>query len=245
MRLTKNQKEYIRMIRNAVRSVKGLLKKSDDYGFFQLNKDVLPISEKAFTKGYRLTKEEILKSAPDRITKKTLENLSNRKVRSRLDFVVTEDVGKYGSGEIVRGTQRDFVGTAYKKEQKEKKRNIPTPKPVPVENEKSFLGDPTPITEQSMVIDHFLSEFRDTGLYGMISDSINELKNKVGEKALGDVLRVLDKNYFWSVLEAHYQDSDGGVAEFMQRVIDELPEEVFDEETKDALRNLAEGDEMI
>lgn len=86
---TKNQQEYIRRVRNALRAVKRRLS-SPIGGRIIISDQVLPISFDKYNKGARLTDKEILKAAPDRITKKDLEEVATRNVIGKLEFVDDE-----------------------------------------------------------------------------------------------------------------------------------------------------------
>ena len=246
MKLTKNQREYVKLVRNAFRAVKRRLSKNYKSGAYlpiTEENNVLPIGSEKFEPGQVLTMNEILEAMPKRVTKNVLESVRTKNVVSNLEFVSFE------TGEIITGSNRIKQRERdWKRQERLAKENVNKREYVPRDESYSEFdtASVTIPTSQELVIEKFKDEMKMSGTIGkMVIDIINDLVIKLGSETVGNVLQYIDNDLFWTICERHPRDSDGALSEFRETIIDMIPDEIVDSEMKDVIRYMADDIEEV
>lgn len=227
--MTKNQRTYIKRVRNALRAVKRRLSGKEGNRYV-ISNDLLPISFDKYNKGVTLTNQEILESAPKRITQKKLKELETKNVLDRLEYFAD-------NGDVISERARANRARLNKKDNTT---NNVAPVDDIVRIEKS-----NPPSESEMMYDKLYSEFSQMNNLGyIVAQKLDYLEKKIGKAELGYAMRDLDEDSFWRFVEQEYYYDDG-INNFFQHIIDELPNYVLNEDDKKALKILADNNESI
>lgn len=225
--MTKNQRQYIKNVRNALKAVKRRLQ-SNEGNRYIISSDLLPVDFDKYKKGARLTNKDILENVPSRITKKQLENVSTKSVLSRLKLFTDE-------GDVIGESVRQ-IKSRWKKNKK------PELTKLYHFDSKDYAAIPT---EYEMLYDSLYGTFTNiSGLGPLLKLILDELTTKYGKEKVGVGLRKLDEDRFWRMVEqAEYYDD--AIEDFRQQIIEDLPDEYFRIADKEALRYLADNNESI